>query len=76
MNDQMLSDLRYGFAGDHASNLGGVIAHGIASGLNIPAYIVDPVVVDELADVARLSGLPIVNRKSIFHALKSKSSST
>ena len=72
VNEQMLSDLRTGFAGDHASNLGGMIAHGIASGLNIPSYIVDPVVVDELADVARLSGLPLVSRKSIFHALNQK----
>ena len=49
VNDAMLADLRAGYAGEHASNLGGILAHEIASGLNIPSYIVDPVVVDELA---------------------------
>ncbi len=58
--------------GEHASNLGGIIAHEIASGLNIPAFIVDPVVVDELQDIARVSGVPELPRKSIFHALNQK----
>lgn len=72
VNEQMLSDLRAGFAGEHASNLGGILAHEIASGLNIPAYIVDPVVVDELDPVARISGFALIERKSIFHALNQK----
>ncbi|MFC3882847.1 butyrate kinase [Bacillus songklensis] len=72
VNDLMLNDLREGFAGQHASNLGGVIAFEIASGLNIPAFIVDPVVVDELETIARLSGMPLIERKSIFHALNQK----
>ncbi|WP_034658761.1 butyrate kinase [Robertmurraya massiliosenegalensis] len=72
VNDEMLSDLRAGFAGEHASNLGGIIAHEIASGLNIPAYIVDPVVVDELEPIARISGFSLIDRKSIFHALNQK----
>ncbi|MCD7033226.1 butyrate kinase [Metabacillus sp. GX 13764] len=72
VNEQMLNDLRKGYAGQHASNLGGILAYEIASGLNIPSYIVDPVVVDELAPVARLSGLPSIERKSIFHALNQK----
>ncbi|MCQ6273762.1 butyrate kinase [Bacillus sp. V3B] len=72
VNEAMLKDLREGFSGEHASNLGGILAHGIASGLNIPAYIVDPVVVDELDEVARISGLPMIERKSIFHALNQK----
>ncbi len=69
---EMLADLRAGYAGEHASNLGGILAYEIASGLNIPAFIVDPVVVDELSEVARISGLPIIERKSIFHALNQK----
>jgi butyrate kinase len=72
VNDQMLNDLRNGFAGDHASNLGGIIANEIAFGLNIPAYIVDPVVVDEMEEIAKISGVPTIERRSIFHALNQK----
>ena len=72
VNDLMLKDLRSGYAGQHASNLGGIIAYEIASGLNIPAFIVDPVVVDELAPIARISGFSLIERKSIFHALNQK----
>jgi butyrate kinase len=72
VNDVMLKDLRSGFAGQHASNLGGIIAYEIASGLNIPSFIVDPVVVDELEPLARISGFSLIERKSIFHALNQK----
>ncbi|WP_273126283.1 butyrate kinase [Metabacillus sp. HB246100] len=72
VNKQMLEDLRNGFAGQHASNLGGIIAFEIATGLNIPAYIVDPVVVDEMEQIAKISGVPSIERKSIFHALNQK----
>lgn len=72
VNEQMLADLRAGLMGEHASNLGGIIANEIATQLNIPAFIVDPVVVDELQDVARISGMPEIDRKSIFHALNQK----
>ncbi|MFC4558755.1 butyrate kinase [Virgibacillus kekensis] len=72
VNEAMLADLRIGFNGEHASNLGGILAYEIAGGLNIPSYIVDPVVVDELMDTARLSGVPEIPRKSIFHALNQK----
>jgi butyrate kinase len=72
VNDRMLTDLRTGYAGQHASNLGGIIAFEIASGLNIPAFIVDPVVVDELEPIARISGFSLIERKSIFHALNQK----
>lgn len=72
VNEQMLSDLHSGFSGEHASNLGGIMAYEIASGLNIPAFIVDPVVVDELEQIARVSGFPLIERKSIFHALNQK----
>ncbi|MFZ7945172.1 butyrate kinase [Neobacillus sp. 19] len=72
VNDLMLEDLRNGFSGQHASNLGGILAYEIAEGLNIPSFIVDPVVVDELAPIARISGFALIERKSIFHALNQK----
>jgi butyrate kinase len=72
VNNTMLEDLRNGFAGQHASNLGGTIAFEIASGLNIPSFIVDPVVVDELEPIARISGFSLIERVSIFHALNQK----
>lgn len=72
VNEAMLNDLRSGYAGQHASNLGGIIAYEIASALNIPAYIVDPVVIDEFDPIARISGFALFERKSIFHALNQK----
>ncbi len=72
VDEDLLEDLKVGVLGQHASNLGGIIANEIASGLNIPAYIVDPVVVDELEPIARISGIPELERKSIFHALNQK----
>ena len=72
VNDAMISDLRKGYSGQHASNLGGILANEIAVDLNIPAFIVDPVVVDELSPLARISGFSLINRKSIFHALNQK----
>lgn len=72
VNDEMLRDLRTGFAGEHASNLGGILAFEIATQLNIPSYIVDPVVVDEMEPIAKISGLADFERKSIFHALNQK----
>ncbi|MCX7695210.1 MAG: butyrate kinase [Caloramator sp.] len=72
VNEKMLEDLKIGVQGQHASNLGGVIAFEIAKKYNIPSFIVDPVVVDEMQDVARISGMPEIERKSIFHALNQK----
>lgn len=72
VNDRMLEDLKIGVQGEHASNLGGMLANKIARELNIPAFIVDPVVVDELDDVARVSGVPELPRVSKFHALNQK----
>ena len=68
----LLEDLKKGVLGDHPSNLGGLIAHEIASPLNIPAFIADPVVVDEMEPLARYSGMPENPRISIFHALNQK----
>ncbi len=72
VNEAMLKDLKSGYSGQHASNLGGILAFEIADGLNIPAFIVDPVVVDELDEIARISGFSLIKRKSIFHALNQK----
>ncbi|HAS73377.1 MAG TPA: butyrate kinase [Clostridiales bacterium UBA8960] len=72
VNDKMVEDLHAAQMGEHASNLGGMIAHEIANQLNIPAFIVDPVVVDEMQEVARISGMPEIARVSIFHALNQK----
>ncbi len=74
VNDAMITDLRKGILGEHASNLGGILAKEIAkaTGKDIEAYIVDPVVVDEMNDLARYSGHPELPRMSIFHALNQK----
>jgi butyrate kinase len=73
INDRMKKDLREGILGEHASNLGGLIADNIARSLpNAKAYIADPVVVDEMEDVARIAGHPDFRRLSIFHALNQK----
>jgi butyrate kinase len=72
VNDAMKSDLLTAKYGEHASNLGGLIADSLASKLSIPAFIVDPIVVDELWDVARVSGHKLFSRISIFHALNQK----
>jgi butyrate kinase len=73
VNDRLLEDLRIGVLGEHASNLGGLIADDIAKTLpNARAFIADPVVVDEMEDVARIAGHPKFQRYSIFHALNHK----
>lgn len=70
--DELVKDLVEAKRGEHASNLGGIIAKEIGDELGVPSFIVDPVVVDELDDVARLSGHPELPRTSIFHALNQK----
>lgn len=72
VTDELLADLKAGVQGQHASNLGGILAREIADEIGVKSYIVDPVVVDEMEDVARLSGIPEVPRISIFHALNQK----
>lgn len=70
VNEAMKRDLRVGIMGMHATNLGGLIADKIASKLsNAKAYLADPVVVDEMEPIAKVSGLPQIERNSIFHAL-------
>ncbi len=72
VSDALLKDLITPPQGEHASNLGGILAREIGDALGVPSYIVDPVVVDELAPVARISGVPEIERVSIFHALNQK----
>jgi butyrate kinase len=78
VNEKMLQDLKTSNKGEHASNLGGILAFEIANqatkegGKNVPSFIVDPVVVDELNEIARISGHPELPRISIFHALNQK----
>lgn len=72
VTEKMLEDLKAEVQGEHASNLGAMIADSIAQDLNIPAFIVDPVVVDEMEEIARITGLPMIRRRSILHALNQK----
>lgn len=72
VTDVMIEDLKIGIQGEHASNLGGIIAKGIADQEGIPALIVDPVASDEMDDIARISGMPEVPRRSLVHALNIK----
>ncbi|MBD5445561.1 MAG: butyrate kinase [Lachnospiraceae bacterium] len=72
VSDDLLEDLKIGKQGQHASNLGGILAREIADSIGVPSYIVDPVVVDELAPVSRYSGVPELPRISVFHALNQK----
>ena len=68
----MIADLEAGVQGEHASNLGGLIAAELAREAGITAYVVDPVVVDEMDEVAKLTGHPRIFRQSVFHALNHK----
>lgn len=72
VTDELLEDLKVGVSGQHASNLGGILAREIGDSIGVPSFIVDPVVVDEMDPEARLSGVPELPRVSIFHALNQK----
>lgn len=73
VDDRMLTHVRKGVMGQHASNLGPLLSHAIAKKIpGAKAYIADPVVTDELEPVARLSGHPRFERRSIYHALNQK----
>ncbi|MDT8902347.1 butyrate kinase [Anaeroselena agilis] len=72
VNAQMVDDLEHRPAGEHASNLGAALALDIAKKTGVPAFIVDPVSVDEMEEVARISGLPELPRLSLVHALNHK----
>src|SRR5699024_9465300 len=72
VTDEMIKHLKHHYNGKHISNLGAIIAHQIATQLNVAAFIVDPPVVDEFQDEATFTGVPTIKRKSIFHALNQK----
>lgn len=72
VNEEMIKDLEIGVMGQHASNLGGALADALAKEVGLKAYVVDPVVVDEFEPLARISGSPLIQRKSKDHPLNVK----
>jgi butyrate kinase len=72
VSDEMVEHLKDARYGEHACNLGGILALALGRRWGVPAYVVDPVVTDELMDRARLTGLPGLERRSIFHALNQR----
>lgn len=72
VNEAMKEDLRTGRYGVHASNLGALLAESLAGEAGCEAYIVDPIVVDELDPLARITGRPELRKRSVFHALNQK----
>lgn len=69
VNERMRRDLLAAVGGEHASNLGALIARDLAGDSGKPAFIVDPVVVDEVAEKAKITGFKCVRRKVVSHAL-------
>lgn len=72
ITEKMLDDLRKAVYADHASNLGAMIVHELASKKGIPACVVDPPATDEMDDVARVTGHPLFRRRSRLHTLNQK----
>ncbi|CCH49533.1 butyrate kinase [Pseudodesulfovibrio piezophilus] len=72
VSDTMLHDLREALYGEHPCNLGAILADELGHAWQVPAYIVDPVVTDELAEEARYTGHPAIRRRSTFHALNQR----
>ncbi|RLD21127.1 MAG: butyrate kinase [Caldiserica bacterium] len=72
VNDDMVNDLNSAKYGEHASNLGAIIAHAFSTQIGKPAFIVDPVIVDEMNEIAKISGFKGIRRVSIWHALNQK----
>ena len=72
VNKAMLEDLDHARYGEHASNLGAIIACELADPYKVPSFVVNPIVVDEMWSPARYSGLAGLQRKSVFHALNQK----
>jgi len=74
VGSEMIKDLQSGISGEDVVNLGGLIANSLLNEIkNAKAYVADPVVVDEFSDLARVSGHPEFERRSVFHALEQKS---
>lgn len=72
VNDSMISDVKNAIRGEHASNLGCVLAKSLADEVNIPAFIVDPVSVDEFDEISRISGISDLQNPSWLHSLNHK----
>jgi butyrate kinase len=72
IDDAVVSDIYSPPYGEHASSLGPLIAKSLADRAGIPAFLVDPVSVDEMQPLARVSGLNGMERESFFHALNQK----
>jgi butyrate kinase len=72
VDEAMVEELRLARRGEHACNLGGVLALRFARAAGVEAYIVDPVTVDEWQACARISGSPLVPRRAVGHALNTK----
>ncbi len=72
VNQVMIDYIKEAPRGEHASNLGCVLAKELADQINVKAFIVDPVAVDEMEDIARFTGMPEIKRQSLFHALNQK----
>ncbi|MDD5823473.1 MAG: butyrate kinase [Firmicutes bacterium] len=72
VNDLLIEDFRNAVCGEHASNLGAVIAKAIGDEIGVPSFIVDPVAVDEMIDKARITGISELERPAWFHALNHK----
>jgi len=75
VNATMLEEMKHPVEREHASNLGPILAHEVASQVGVPAFVVDPVSVDEFEPLARISGLPEIERRSLSHALNLKATS-
>ena len=73
VDETMVEDLTKGTYGDHAANLGGIIAWDLARILGVDAYVADPITADEMQEVARLSGHPLFRREGRAHTLNQKS---
>jgi butyrate kinase len=72
VDERLLERLKLGKPWDHASNLGGILADALADAWNVPAFIVDPVCVDEMTPEAKVTGLPELPKPSFSHALNTK----
>jgi butyrate kinase len=72
VDEAMVEELRMARRGQHASNLGGLLAQRFAQTAGVNAYIVDPVTVDEWQECARITGSPMVERTFVGHALNTK----
>lgn len=72
VNDAMLDDLRSRKYGEHAANLGAILVHELSTRYQIPGYIADPITVDEMQDIARVSGHPLLPRYGRTHTLNHK----